>query len=372
MKVTILDRARQIAERADKGGVIWAPLRVFLVICSWKYGAVVRTRRFLYTHIPGLQRRVTAHVVSVGNITVGGSGKTPLVEMYAKRWLEQGKRVAIVSRGYGRSRTCAQDASLPPALRPPRGVRVVSDGSGSIYLTAEESGDEPYLLAGKLPAAAVLVSRDRYGASRFAIEHLGAEVIVLDDAFQHLLLHRDEDIVAVDAINPFGNGHLLPRGTLRELPTSLRRATRVLVTKVLPGNAGSAVERALAHIRAVAPQVPVSLTRYVPTHLAAHSSGERMPLDYLKGKKVLAFCGIADPIFFEQTVEYLGARIVRARRFPDHYRYTLADLASINKDAVQHGDDVIVTTEKDMVRLPGGFSTERPICAVAVEIGIDD
>ncbi len=372
MKATILDRARQIGERADKGGAIWAPLRALLLICSWKYGVAVRARRFLYTHLPGLQRRVLAHVVSVGNITVGGSGKTPLVEMYAKLWLAKGKRVAIVSRGYGKSRSSRQESSLSPTLRPPHDVRLVSDGSGHTYLSPDQAGDEPSLLAQRVPAAVVLVSRNRYEASRFVVQQLGAEVIVLDDAFQHLRLHRDEDIVAVDARNSFGNGHLLPRGTLREPPTSLRRATRILVTKVLPGNAGTEAQRALAQIRAVAPQVPASLTRYVPTHLAVHPSGERMPLDVLKGKKVLALCGIADPFFFEQTVEHLGAHIVRARHFPDHYQYTPADLASIDKDAVQHDADLILTTEKDMVRLPKEVSTERPLYAVAVEIRTDD
>jgi tetraacyldisaccharide 4'-kinase len=372
MKVTILHRARHIAEKADKGGLIWAPLCALLTICSWLYGLSVRARRLLYTHLPGMTKRVTAHVLSVGNITVGGSGKTPLVEMYAKLWLGKNKRVAIVSRGYGKTRMSPRNSGALPTILPPQGVRVVSDGSGHTYLSPHEAGDEPFLLAQRVPAAMVLVSKNRYDASRFAVEQLGAEVIILDDAFQHSRLDRDEDIVAVDATTPFGNGHLLPRGTLREPPTSLQRATRVLLTKILPGNAESKAQQTLAQVRRVAPRVPVSLTRYVPTHLSVHPTGDTMPLEYLKGTSVLAFCGLADPVFFERTVDYLGARTVHVRRFPDHYRYTAADLASLEKDAREHGADAIVTTEKDVVRLPDGGSTERPIYAVAVEISIDD
>jgi tetraacyldisaccharide 4'-kinase len=319
-----------------------------------------------------MRKRVAAHVVSVGNITVGGAGKTPLVEMYAKLWLGKGKRVAIVSRGYGKSRRFPQHSSLPPTVRPPQGVRVVSDGSGGIYLLPDEAGDEPLLLAKRVPAAIVLVSKNRYAACQFAARELGAEAIILDDAFQHLRLHRDEDIVAVDATNPFGNGYVVPRGTLREPPASLARATRVVLTKILPGNQTDDARRALAQVSSVASQVPVSLTRYVPTHLSVRLGEETTPLDHLKDKNVVAFCGVADPTFFERTVRRLGARIVRMRPFPDHYPYTPADVASIEKDAVQLRADAIVTTEKDMVRLPAGVSTARPLYAVAVEIRIDD
>ena len=372
MKLTILDGARQIAERADKGGAIWAPMRAFLVVCSWKYGAAVRARRFLYTHIPGMRKRVAAHVISIGNITVGGSGKTPLVEMYANLWLRKGKRVAIVSRGYGKSRRFPQHPGLPATVRPPQGVRVVSDGSGRIYLSAEEAGDEPQLLARRLPAAIVLVSQNRYAACQFALQELGAEVIVLDDAFQHLRVRRDEDIVAIDATNPFGNGHVVPRGSLREPPASLARATLILLTKILPESDIDGAREARAKVQLVAPGVPVLETRYGPTHLSVRLDEETTPLDYLNGKSVVAFCGIADPAFFEQTLRYLGARTVRMRPFPDHYQYGPADLASIEKDAVELKADAIVTTEKDMVRLPADVATSRPLYAVAVEIRIDD
>ena len=370
MNLTVIQCARQLLERADKGGPAWAPVRAFLLICSWKYGVLVSVRKFLYAHIPGIRKRVAAHVVSVGNITVGGSGKTPLVEMYAKTWLRKGKKVAIVSRGYGKTRDFAQHAALPETLRPPEGVRVVSDGSCTIYLSAEEAGDEPHMLAKRVSEAIVLVSRKRDAACRFAVEKLGAEVIVLDDAFQHLRMHRDEDVVAVDATNPFGNGHMLPRGILREPLTSLRRATRVLITKILPGS-DIDLSEVLNKVRCVAPDVSVSTTQYVPTHLSTRAEGDTLPLDHLKGKKVVGFCGVADPAFFERTLTHLGAHVVRMRRFPDHYRYTSADLASINKDAREKNADAIVTTQKDMVRLPDGLSTACPLYAVAVEITVD-
>jgi tetraacyldisaccharide 4'-kinase len=370
MNLTLVQCARQLLERADKGGPGWAPVRAFLLICSWKYGVLVSVRKFLYAHIPGMRKRVAAHVVSVGNITVGGSGKTPLVEKYAKTWLHKGKKVAIVSRGYGKSENIIQQSALPERFRAPEGVRVVSAGSGTVYLSAEEAGDEPHMLARRVPEAIVLVSRNRYVACRFAVEKLGVEVIVLDDAFQHLRLHRDEDVVAVDATNPFGNGHMLPRGILREPLTSLRRTTRVLITKILPGS-DIDLSEVLNKVRCVAPNVSVSTTQYVPTHLSTRAEGDTLPLDHLKGKKVVAFCGIADPVFFERTLTHLGARVACMRGFPDHYRYTSADLASINKDAGENNADAIVTTQKDMVRLPDDLSTACPLYAVAVEIMVD-
>ena len=372
MNLTVLHGARQLVERADKGGALWAPVRAFLLICSWKYGALVYVRNFLYAHLPGMRKRVAAHVVSVGNITVGGSGKTPAVEMCAKTWLRKGKKVAIVSRGYGKSSESIKESALPQTLRPPEGVRVVSDGSGAVALSAEGAGDEPHLLARRVSEAIVLVSRNRFVACRFAVEELGVEVIVLDDAFQHLRLHRDEDIVAVDATNPFGNGYVVPRGMLREPPASLARATLILLTKILPESDIDGAREARAKVQLVAPGVPVLETRYGPTHLSVRLDEETTPLDYLNGKSVVAFCGIADPAFFEQTLRYLGARTVRMRPFPDHYQYGPADLASIEKDAVELKADAIVTTEKDMVRLPADVATSRPLYAVAVEIRIDD
>ena len=369
MNLTLVQCARQLLERADKGGAVWAPVRAFLLICSWKYYALVSIRRFLYSHVPGMRKRVDAHVVSVGNITVGGSGKTPLVEVYAKTWLGKGKKVAIVSRGYGRTEELVQEPAKPQTLSPPEGVRVVSYGSGTVYLSAEEAGDEPQMLARRVPEAIVLVSRNRYAACRFAVEKLGVEAIVLDDAFQHLRLHRDEDVVAVDATNPFGNKHMLPRGILREPLTSLRRATQVLITKILPESDVSTSELR-TELQSVAPNVPVSTTCYVPTHLSTRADGDTLPLDHLKGRQVVAFCGIADPGFFERTLTHLGAHVVHIRPFPDHYRYTSGDLASIDKYAGEHNSEAIVTTEKDMVRLPDDTSTILPLYAVAVEIAI--
>jgi tetraacyldisaccharide 4'-kinase len=379
MNLTVIHDAREMMEKADAGGAIWAPVRLFLLLCSWAYGLVVRLRRFLYLRVPGLRKRVAAHVVSVGNITVGGSGKTPLVEMYARSWLQKGKKVAIVSRGYGKSEQSLPQSNLPEAIRAPGGVRVVSDGSGQIFLGGEEAGDEPYLLAKRVPDAPVIVSKDRFAACAFAVKQFGAEVMVLDDAFQHLRLHRDEDIVAVDATNPFGNGHLLPRGTLREPPTSLRRASRILLTKILSEEVGDGADAPVssakladleARLQGLSPEAEIARTHYVPTHLSAFPGGEMTPLAYLKGKKVVAFCGLADPGFFERTLGSVGGSVVKSRRFPDHYRYTPADLATIDEYAADCDADAIVTTEKDVARLPHDISTRCPIYAVAVEMRI--
>jgi tetraacyldisaccharide 4'-kinase len=379
MNLTFIHDARELMEKADAGGAIWAPVRLFLLLCSWAYGAAICLRRLLYSHIPGLRKHVVAHVVSVGNITVGGSGKTPLVEMYARTWLQKGRKVAIVSRGYGKSERPLQQANLPEGFLPPQGVRVVSDGSGRVFLSAYEAGDEPYLLAKRVPEAAVVVSKDRFAACAFAVRQFGAEVIVLDDAFQHLRLHRDEDIVAVDAANPFGNGHLLPRGTLREPPASLRRASRILLTKILSEEAGDGPDATVCRARVadletrlqgLSPKAEVASTHYVPTHFAAFPGGEMTPLAYFKGKKAVAFCGLADPGFFERTLGSLGASVVESRRFPDHYRYTAADLAAIDEDAAKYGADAIVTTEKDLARLTPDASTRCPLYALAVEVRI--
>jgi len=375
MTLTILHRARLIIEKADKGGAVWLPVRAVLLLCSWIYGAGVLARRSLYLHVPGFRRQVRAYVVSVGNITVGGAGKTPTVEMCARLWLRNGKKVAIVSRGYGKAKLSERQTA------PPGGIRIVSDGRGHILLSSDEAGDEPYLLAKRLPDAVVLVSSDRVAACEFAVRQFGAEVIILDDAFQHLRLYRDEDVVAIDATNPFGNGHLLPRGILREPLSSLRRATRILITKRLPanarsGSAGTETDTDRGNLKAtlqrVAPGVPVSWTRYVPTHLSVPSGEETLPLSYLRDKKVAVFCGIADPDFFERTLTNLGAHILLMKRFPDHQSYTLSDIVSIDKDACENNADAIVTTEKDLVRLPHDILTRCPLYAVAVEINIDD
>lgn len=374
MNLTVIHDAREMMEKADAGGAIWAPVRLFLLLCSWAYGLAVSLRRFLYLRVPGLRKRVAAHVVSVGNITVGGSGKTPLAEMYARSWLQKGKKVAIVSRGYGKVRGAVTQSNLPEAIRPPADVRVVSDGSGQIFLSAEEAGDEPYLLAKRVPDAAVIVSKDRFAACAFAVKQFGAEAIVLDDAFQHLRLHRDEDIVAIDATNPFGNGHLLPRGMLREPPTSLRRASRILLTKILPegvaGDSDAGLAALESRLRALSPHAAIARTNYVAIHLKSFPTGEMTPVSYLKEKKVVAFCGIADPGFFERTLSSLGVSTVRFKGFPDHYRYTPADLATIDEYAADCDADAIVTTEKDVARMPHNISTRRPIYAVAVEIRI--
>lgn len=276
-------------------------------------------------------RRLPCRVISIGNLTLGGTGKTPMVEAVAGLLQREGLCVGILSRGYGGTSRKA--------------ITMVSDGERCL-VSPSVAGDEPVLLAERLPGIPVVVARDRYAAGMLAIERFGVSVIVLDDGFQHVQLARDVNILVLDAARPFGNGRLFPRGDLRERPAALTRAHAIVLTHWDPDNAYPIAALALPQ-----PAPPVFYSQHEPLDLRRFDDGHILPPTSLKGRRILAFCGIGTPEHFRQTLQRLEAEVVTCIAFPDHHPFTPADLEHLVQMAKYHGAEMLVTTEKDGVRL---------------------
>jgi tetraacyldisaccharide 4'-kinase len=296
-------------------------------------------------------RGVGLPVVSVGNLTVGGSGKTPAVELAVRTLLDLGHRPAIVSRGYRRRG---------------RGVQVVAD-TAAVRVDAEEAGDEPFLLARRLPGVPVVVGADRYAAARLCAERFPVSVLVLDDGFQHRSLRRDLEVVMVRARRPWGNGRLLPGGPLREPLGALARADLVVATATDAAPDLAEVRRAVA---AHAPGVPVLAARYAPVECWDAHHLRRRPPEALAGARLVAFAGIAGPEGFRATLLELGVDVLELAVFPDHHWYRVEDLERLNSRAGALGALGLVTTEKDWVRLRGLARPARPLYVVSVRLDL--
>src|SRR5215471_2079115 len=272
-------------------------VRGFLHMLSRAYGAVIKARRFLYNVRILRDSTLGVQVIAVGNLTVGGTGKTPVVEKFARALRDQGRSVAILSRGYRSkpppmhqwmlNKLFLRDTTTPP--------RVVSDGK-SLLLDSEMAGDEPYMLASNLKDVIVLVDKDRVKSGRYAIEKFGCDTLLLDDGFQYWDLRgRRHDVVLVDRQQPFGNEHLLPRGTLREPPSHLARAQTIFITKSDGQTAG--LRQRLAELN---PDAAIIECVHNPLYLEDVFTAERVGLDFLKGRKVASLSGIAQPESFER------------------------------------------------------------------------
>ncbi len=305
------------------------PLVLILLPFSAVYALVAALRNRFYDLgiLPSFA--VSAKVVSVGNLTVGGTGKTPLVEALARFFLEQGHQVAVVSRGYGRAG---------------KNTLTVSDGT-SVLEDPSETGDEPLLLARHLPGVPVVVGADRVAAARKAVESFGSTLILLDDGFQHRRLKRDLDVVTLRRGSPFGNGLVLPAGPLREGKRALERADVIVLTGAKgscgPG-IGNSLEKSDPGRIVEAAYEPVGWRRY---------PGEKdFPPDFFRGKTVFAFSGIGNPASFERTLEGLGVKSAGHRVFPDHHRYAASEWTWIRRRAESLGAVAVVTTEKDAAR----------------------
>lgn len=368
-------------ERAEKYlvGLIQGPIDVrqqtfgarcllcFLRQVSHLYRAVIQLRLFLYAK--GIFRHHTlgCQVISVGNLTVGGTGKTPVVEVFARELAKQGRKVAVLSRGYKKveppfMQRLVDKVLLREARRPPR---VVSDGS-TLLLNSAMSGDEPFMLASNLPDVSVLVDKDRVKSGRYAITRLGADTLVLDDGFQYLGLKHRVEIVLVDWTNPFGNGAVLPRGVLREPVTNIRRADFIFITK----SNGTGSEELRAQLRGLNPRAEIIECRHCARHLRNVFTRETRDLEFLNGLRVSALSGIAVPTGFERELEQRGAEIAERHRFADHHRYSQQEIIDIINQAKRAGVDAIVTTEKDAVRFPRLERLDVPVYFLRVDIEI--
>jgi tetraacyldisaccharide 4'-kinase len=341
-------------------------LRGLLYALSFIYERVVQLRLFLYRHRIFRERTLGCLVVSIGNLTVGGTGKTPIVEKFARALRTGGRRVAILSRGY---------KSVPPPVArrrfgdfrktAPAPPRIVSDGK-SLLLDSLTSGDEPYMLANNLKDVIVLVDKDRVKSGLFAIKELKADTLLLDDGLQYLHLKHRLDIVLIDRQAPFGNEFLLPRGTLREPPRNLRRASYIFITKCT----GESNEELIKRIRRYNRTAEIIECAHKPLHLQNVFTGEQLPLEQLQGAFIGSLCGIAAPESFEDGLRKLGARIELTKRYTDHHRYSEAELQTFINRCLRRDLAMVVTTEKDAVRFPRLMAPEVPIYFLRVEIEI--
>ena len=349
-----------------RGGPRAALLRSLLYGLSLIYERIVQLRLWLYRKRVFRERALGCLVISIGNLTVGGTGKTPIVEKFARALQGGGRRVAILSRGY-KSVPRPSKRGLLARLRnvnadPPR---VVSDGQ-SLLLDSLTAGDEPYMLAQNLKNVVVLVDKDRVKSGLFAIERMNVDTLLLDDGLQYLHLKHRLDIVLIDRQAPFGNDFLLPRGTLREPPRNLRRASYVFITK----STGESNDQLIKRIRRYNRTAEIIECAHQPLHLQNVTTGEIISLDKLSGAFIGSICGIAAPDSFEGGLKDLGARIEIAKRYIDHHRYTEAELRSFISRCIRRDLEMIVTTEKDAVRFPLLGKTEVPIFFLRVEIEI--
>ena len=339
------------------------PMRVllaFLKALSFLFAFVVSVRYLLYK--AGILRRypLGIQVISIGNVTAGGTGKTPVTELFARTLAAKGRKVAILSRGYRRKEASWWQRMFTQVIDPPL---VVSDGK-RVRLDSAVGGDEPYMLASNLPGVAVVVDRDRVKAGRYAIKRLGCDTIILDDGFQYQRLKHSVEVVLVDATNPFGNGNMLPRGILREPVRHLKRADIIFLTKCRGD-----VSETIVEIRKYNKKAEIVKCSHSPKVLKDVWSREEFPLSWLEGKTVCTLSGIASPKGFENSLRHLGAKVVWCERYADHHRYDSSEILYALNRTADMGSDALVTTEKDAVRFPR-FETV-PVKCLYLRIAID-
>ena len=344
-------------------------MRFLLSPISKIFAAASGARSALYTREILKSFDLGSPVVSIGNLTVGGTGKTPLVRLVAERLAENGHRVCILTRGYKRAN--------------PNERVLVSNGE-QILVDAQTSGDEPFELAQKLLGiAAVIADKNRVEAGFWAKENLGATAFVLDDGFQHLRLKRNLDVVTIDATNPFGNGKLLPAGILREPLSALKRADLIVLTRA---DLSWEISNLESEIKKYNPNCPVSLAQNEIKELKPlaeflnlpgkmqnarnleNDSAIRVPHSALKAA---AFCALGNPAAFFRDLEKVNLKIVAAESFPDHYAYRQADVEEIERKAREAGAEILITTAKDGVKL-GKIKFSLPCFVAEAETVFED
>lgn len=309
------------------------------------------------------RKRLPGRVISIGNLTSGGTGKTPAVMSVAEEAKRRGFCPVILTRGYkGKA----------------KGPCFVTKGEGPL-LTAEDAGDEPALMAERLAGIPVVKGGDRYKSGIFAIQQLGTQnsqlttqiLFILDDGFQHRGLYRDKDIVLIDAANPFGNGRLLPLGRLREPVKSIVRADIIVLTKLERNGDrdNPAIEKLIDEIRRYNSKSPIFFAGHIPVY-CRFLSGEKKPIGWLSGKKIFGFCALGSPGSFEKTIQSTGAEPVGFKTYKDHYRYNSSDMAKIRQEAERCGAEWIATTEKDIIKIRN-IDLPENILIIEVEFAVD-
>jgi tetraacyldisaccharide 4'-kinase len=342
-------------------------IRGVLYVLSLVFKVAIKCRRALYNLRLMRDATLGVQVIAVGNLTVGGTGKTPVVEKFARELQDAGRKVAILSRGYRSKPRPLHERLLNKLLlrqdiTPPK---VVSDGQ-SLLLDSESSGDEPYMLASNLRDVVVLVDKDRVKSGRYAIQKFGCDTLLLDDGFQYWKLRgRRHDVVLIDYQDPFGNGHLLPRGTLREPPSHLGRAHTIFITKI-----DGSTQELRKRIQKINSKAGIIECVHHPLFFEDLFTGEQLPLEHVRHRRLATISGIAQPESFEQSLIRLGNQIVYQRRFADHHRYTQQEVLDVINRGVKRQAEILITTQKDAVRFPKLDRRDLPIYFMRVEIKI--
>ena len=321
-------------------------------ILSFIYGLGVRLRLIAYRIGALKTRSLSAYILSIGNITVGGTGKTPFVAMLAEWADRKGFKAAILSRGYKGKR-------ISESI-------VVSDGT-EVLASVDIAGDEPVLLARKLSSVPVLVSKKRHTAGDLAVRRFGSEILLLDDGYQHLSLRRDLNVLLIDARRQFGNGFLLPRGPLREPLEEIRRADLIVITKCTTDCTGDSLD---GFLQSNFPDKPVYRSRHLSDQIVFPVLGETYSPDFIASKKLVAFTGLAHPGDFLQMVESLGAQVVHFEAFPDHHLFAERELGNLVSRKKALGADFLLTTEKDWVRIDGRVEVDVDIAVLKIKMGL--
>jgi tetraacyldisaccharide 4'-kinase len=362
-----------IAAHDPRRGIVPSILRGFLGGCAALYGTALEG--YLAAEGFGFRRRdrLPIPVISIGNLTVGGAGKTPLTVALCRRFQAAGLRPAILSRGHGGA---SQEA------------RVVSEPNGHIHLSARDAGDEPILLARLCPGVPVLVGKDRRLSSREALRRWPLDLFVLDDGFQFWQLARDLDIVLLDSLRPFDNGYPLPRGLLREPARHLARAGIAVVTRADRLDAAGR-DQVVAQVKGYAPQMPIYFASHVAAGLISLPAcsggcekdipggdlgvGEAvLPLKALEGIRVVAICAIAQPgSFFDTLASSTGCRIVSKIAFDDHHSFDEASIGRVQRAVAESSASAVVMTEKDAVKWPRGSAQGVDAYALRIAVSIE-
>ena len=321
------------------------------------YEAVMKIRETLYEKKVFSIYNPPIPAISIGNLTTGGTGKTPMTALIARILRDNGLNVAVSGRGY--------------KSKSEKAVGIVSNG-GKILMDAESAGDEPFLLASSLEGVSVITGKDRQNACKIAAENLNADVIIMDDAYQRLNFFKHLNILLLDAKRPFGNGHVIPRGLLREGVSALKRADMIVMTRFDENiNGSKSVESVLKKLSLFTP-VFKAVHEPVLRKVLIPGSAEINPVKWCKKNKCRChvFSGIADNVFFHDTIKNLGYRIGGVNAFPDHHHYNDKDITSIIRSA--GSDDCFVTTEKDYVKIMGKASFPRPLFVYGIDMKIED
>jgi tetraacyldisaccharide 4'-kinase len=320
------------------------------------YGVAMKARRALYRSGRLQVHELGVPVISVGNLTTGGTGKTPLVEWIAKELARRGRRVCILTRGYARSSR----------------TRVVASDGNEILSDANLAGDEPLLLAERLKGlAAVVCDADRVSAARWALENLRSDVFILDDGYQHLRVARDLNILTIDATNPWGNGKLLPAGILRESRSEIDRADCVVITRANDPQATETLEQDIAANDAAGPVFRSQMRLMEPRSIQGMLERSVIAADEIKAAPIAAFCGIGNPESFFSLLRRASYQVRHTHTFRDHHSYSQSDIDRVVRESVTQGAQVLLTTAKDEVKLRS-LTFELPCYAADIAIEIEN